>query len=60
MNRTSAWALVGVVAVVIVAILAVLRFYNPVGLLEITIVLYGVIVVLFVVIRRVSKKKQAV
>lgn len=59
MNRTSAWALIGVALVAMLVLLAAVRLYFPAGLLPATIVLYALAIVMLLIILRVSKRKQA-
>jgi uncharacterized membrane protein len=59
MNRRTAWLLIGVVFVLTIALLVALELYFRSGLLTYLVILYVIVLVLFVYIRRISNKKQA-
>jgi hypothetical protein len=60
MNRRGGYVLIGLTLAVVVVLLVVSKLYYPVGLLEIAVVLFALIVVLMFVIFVVSRRKQAV
>jgi hypothetical protein len=59
MNLRLAWAIIALAAVGMVLWLVLLKAYNPAGLFFYTIALYVVAFILFLNLRRVSKRKQA-
>jgi len=60
MNRTTTWALLGAVLVVVLALLFVIWKYAIGALLWYLIALYVIVAVLFVYIWRISKRKRQV
>jgi len=59
-NRRTAWALIGAAFVLIIVWLALFRVYNPVALFWYTILLFVVVLMVFVYIRRISKRQTGV
>ena len=60
MNRSTAWALIGAAFVLMIVWLVLFRVYNPVALFWYTILLFVVVLIVFVYIRRISKRQTGV
>ena len=60
MNRSTAWALIGAAFVLMIVWLVLFRVYNPVALFWYTILLFVVVLIVFVYIRRISIRQTGV